>query len=345
MKITFLVGNGFDLNIGKKTSYRNFYNYYLRQPSKSDLIIKLKNNLKQNYENWSDLELGLGEYTKNIKDIDEFDFVLGDIIDNLSIFIKNQEIKYDFTENITNDYYSYLIYPERSLSRGDKESIELFKNKFGSLWNIDIITFNYSLSIEQILKYDDNEKQISNNPNVKLNSIKHIHGFSDRRMIIGVNDITQLGNENFKNNPDITGSIIKPEINKNIKDLVDEDCLKIITESSIICLFGISIGDTDKIWWESIGNRLLREINCILIIFFKGENIPINREYLIARKENEIKTMFKKKANITNEQYETLKNRIYVGYNTDLFKLDNKLKKIIENEIQTSLKIEDIAIN
>ena len=29
MKVVYLIGNGFDLNLGLKTSYSDFYTYYL----------------------------------------------------------------------------------------------------------------------------------------------------------------------------------------------------------------------------------------------------------------------------------------------------------------------------
>lgn len=344
MRITFLIGNGFDLNIGKKTSYRDFYKYYLNQPSQSVLIENLKKDLNQNYKNWSDLELGLGKYTKKINTIDEFDLVLDDIKDNLSNFIGDQEIDYDITDQIMLDYYSNLTYPEKVLTRRDKENIEIFKNRFDSYWYVDIISFNYSLSVERLLKYENVQKKMYEKPNADLNSIRHIHGYFDRRMIVGVNDSSQLFNEGFRNNPNITGSIIKPEFNRNIRDLVDNDCLSIIKSSNIICLFGLSIGDTDKIWWESIGNRLLIDINCILIIFFKGDDIPKNRENLIIRKENEIKNMFIEKINISKEQSESIKDRIYIGYNTDLFKIDSKFKNEIQTKIHKKLKIEDTVI-
>lgn len=47
MNITYLIGNGFDLNLGLKTRYRDFYDYYVKQPSNDDLIKKFKNDLEK----------------------------------------------------------------------------------------------------------------------------------------------------------------------------------------------------------------------------------------------------------------------------------------------------------
>lgn len=58
MNITFLVGNGFDLNLGLRTSYETFYKYYIKKEP-HDLIAKF---IKDDYRLWADLELGLGEF-------------------------------------------------------------------------------------------------------------------------------------------------------------------------------------------------------------------------------------------------------------------------------------------
>ena len=70
MNITFLIGNGFDLNLKLETRYSDFYKYYIDNDPK-DLLSK---SIKNDYEMWSDLEVGLGEFLKNIDEgqIEEF---------------------------------------------------------------------------------------------------------------------------------------------------------------------------------------------------------------------------------------------------------------------------------
>ena len=43
MKIVYLIGNGFDLNLGLKTSYRDFYKKYIKQKSNSEIVENFKN--------------------------------------------------------------------------------------------------------------------------------------------------------------------------------------------------------------------------------------------------------------------------------------------------------------
>lgn len=57
MNITFLIGNGFDINLGLKTRYTDFYPYYLSQ-NHDDIISKA---IANDYDRWADLELALGQ--------------------------------------------------------------------------------------------------------------------------------------------------------------------------------------------------------------------------------------------------------------------------------------------
>ena len=67
MNITYIIGNGFDVNLGLKTRYQDFYDYYQNQPSPSEEVKQLKAHIDRNKENWADLELALGEYTSNLR--------------------------------------------------------------------------------------------------------------------------------------------------------------------------------------------------------------------------------------------------------------------------------------
>ena len=62
MNITFLIGNGFDLNLNLNTRYSDFYKYYMEH-NPNDLLSK---SIEKDYEMWSDLEIGLGKFLQSI---------------------------------------------------------------------------------------------------------------------------------------------------------------------------------------------------------------------------------------------------------------------------------------
>lgn len=96
MNIVFLIGNGFDLEIGLKTSYCDFLSYYLSQNSKASIVSALKEDIKNNIETWADLEKRIGAYLSNVGSPEDAIEIYNDITENLKEFIKAEESKYVF---------------------------------------------------------------------------------------------------------------------------------------------------------------------------------------------------------------------------------------------------------
>ena len=124
MNIVHIIGNGFDLNLDLKTSYKDFYDYYIKINSKNEIIELLKREIKSNSENWSDLELALGKFTSKIKTVDEFEVIRRDIILNLSNYLKVIEDSFDFKKVIIGELLMFLGAPNRKLRNGDKIKFE-----------------------------------------------------------------------------------------------------------------------------------------------------------------------------------------------------------------------------
>lgn len=95
INIVFFIGNGFDINLGMRTRYSDFYEYYKNIESKSSIVKELKEEIARGIINWSDLELAFGKYTIKLKDLDEFDEVYEDIVDNLADYLTKEENETD----------------------------------------------------------------------------------------------------------------------------------------------------------------------------------------------------------------------------------------------------------
>ena len=74
--VTFIIGNGFDINLGMNTRYSDVYNGYISTPSLSNNLATFKKDLQNdkynNYELWSDFEMGMADYIHNFKSEQEF---------------------------------------------------------------------------------------------------------------------------------------------------------------------------------------------------------------------------------------------------------------------------------
>lgn len=325
MKILYFIGNGFDINLGMNTRYSDFYNYYKLQEPRSEIITKLKDEISNGIDNWSDLELALGKYTSKLKDINEFDEVFEDIVDNLADYLTKLEESYDFEKINKNKFFENLCRPENYLTNEDIEEFKIYKqNWHNAEWNVKIVTFNYTTAIEKIISNSTFPIPIGTNNgyNIFLKDIQHIHGFTDRLTVLGVNDVSQIDNVDFHTNQEVLEALIKTKCNKVQRHNVDKVCENQVNEANLICIFGSSLGETDNYWWQLISEQLRRQIR--LIIFSRGDVIKDRFSHKVVRDKRNIKKVFLDKTNLTVEEKELYGENIYIGFNTNMFDINIK---------------------
>ena len=129
MNILYIVGNGLDIQYGLKTKYSDFYEYQIpiykeRKNTENYFNIIYDNILMDentNWENWSDLELALGELTKN-SEIDEEEFMedLEEVSIDLNNYLSIVQDKFDLTGK-TIDIQKYLKEIYSQIPDGSKE--------------------------------------------------------------------------------------------------------------------------------------------------------------------------------------------------------------------------------
>lgn len=287
MNITFLVGNGFDIAAGANTSYRGFYEWYCEQPDERLHIQKFKEAIQQDIanggENWSDFELGLGQYTDHFtpENIDEFWDCYDDAQEKLVKYLKQEEDKLqleNFNEQDIKSLRAGFFHLFEELSDVEKDKLDnmiIRKNT-----TISFISFNYTFILDVCLKecakspvwewkqgYD--LKQILIDP-----KIIHVHGTIEKHPIIGVNDISQIENKKLLSTPRFEDSIVKSAIISSLGSFQQRQAKSKIEHSDIVCIFGMSRGETDSYWWQFILNELLESKNFHLIIFCYEQNPP-----------------------------------------------------------------------
>ncbi|MDR0954391.1 MAG: bacteriophage abortive infection AbiH family protein [Rikenellaceae bacterium] len=329
MNIVYLIGNGFDINLGMKTGYKDFYNYYLNLPKDgdSDVIKSFKEELEterfNNFDNWSDLELALGGYLEFL-DTEQAVELYEHLVEKLSEYIKLEEERWPFNVDKKNLFCEHLISSWQKLYPAEITAINTYLSQWhNQTWNIQIITFNYSRSIERIIQNQPPLliKRRPNGSETYLRSIEHIHGYVEERMILGVNDTSQIANEKLRGESRVTERYVKSERNKRCRTEHDAKCKKWIEEANLICTFGVSYGDTDKKWWEAIGTPLKKGCKMILFAFNNEKVFTGNQINLKYEEEDRIKDHFLKQAGLQDTK-NNIKENIYVAYNTNMFKLD-----------------------
>ncbi len=338
MRAVYLVGNGFDIKLGLKTTYSDFYEYYLKTSSNNLRISEFKKLLldeTKNTEKWSDLELALGEHLEVLSTAEDFDLLFDDIQDELAEYLI--EVQDQFRESIQSktetqlaqiesSLLKQLFAPENHLRGRDATLLREFYKRVGTRPDyFNIINFNYTNTIETLLRISTNSTEFENlthsrnlrNTESKLNNLYHVHGTTDENMVLGVDRKEQMGNDSFARNPDITSQFIKSECNLAQRHGVELKCQNLIINSDLIIIFGSSLGKTDELWWELIANQLHEKRHCLLLVFIYNENIKKRNPSRSERYRRAlIKRIFGK------EVPEAIDERLIVAFNSDIFSLE-----------------------
>lgn len=240
MKILYLIGNGFDIHVGLKTSYPDFLKYYLDQPASAQVdelgrryINRLKNDINRNITLWSDFESEFGKYTKNLGKLganvysleDELDIINDDIREKLSTYIGHEDNRVSFSENASKAFLEDIISPEKHLRDYERRTISYQKD---NVWNktanvIDIISFNYTTTIEHLI-LDGFPVQSGK---FSISEPVHVHGYYNNRMIMGVDNLSQIENEDLKKLPYATDIMVKSQCNHTYGDSHTDQCSRL----------------------------------------------------------------------------------------------------------------------
>lgn len=323
IKITFLVGNGFDLKAGLKTSYRDFYSYYIEQYPEDWLAQKISENM----DAWSDLELELGRITDQISPQMEGEFWDSEknLENALTKYLNAEMERIRFGDADIRDKTETQVY--RSLTGfhmfSQEETMKNVKNIMddaGKQKEYSFISFNYTDTLEQCLNTYGQRFALSllNISSYRDQKVLHVHGsLRDHDMVLGVNDEEQILNKNFRDNNSRL-CLIKSCINDSYKNTRTKDAQAIIDSSDIICIFGMSLGKTDQMWWYSIATWLRKNDSHELIIFSKEEGEYLNRKLLMIQ-EQKIRDKFFENGKIPENLRNQIEGQIHVIINSELF--------------------------
>lgn len=293
MNITFLIGNGFDIKQGLHTSYREFYTWLQAQtddPADASAWLAFKHAIDPNHEFWADLETALGKYLKTVANDDDAKEIIETLRENLRRYIAAQDeiAKSTNTSEILNPadlHCPVSFFPEGTRRRilsttGDIEA---------SYVDVRVILFNYTTTFERLLDWKGDTKKYlytppgrSTNIPKELSAIEHIHGFCDDRgrLAVGVDNPSQIDNPDLAQSPKVCRRYVKDEFNACYELDHAAMCASWISRADIICIYGMSLGESDRRWWGHVANRLINRDSALLFYFvhrdleLRGNNGP-----------------------------------------------------------------------
>lgn len=344
MNIVYIIGNGFDLRLGMPTSYPDFLAFYKYQEPVYDSTVRewkdrffqiMKDKQRKGETEWRDLEIAIGQFTSSFTNNKQsfLDFY-HDINYSLLKFLSEVErlVGNNFSQEECDQLKSDLMSPYRYLN--NREQNNCCKRLGYENWYGNVISFNYTSSLEQLCKesleigisYGRKDSSLT----FQLNGIRHIHGELNKRAILfGLDNIEQISNKLFREDEDILDVLIKPRGNENIGSLIDTEAHDIIQEADLICMFGTSLGPTDQTWWNYIKKRFMENISVTLLYFLyrspaEGKpTLPMdNAPQRFARKR------VVEALGLDGEEKD-YRDRIFVALNTEMFPKRNKQRVLL----------------
>lgn len=341
MNVLYLIGNGFDLRLGLPTRYADFLEYYKRQTpqlgsgrsQQEEAIQKYKERLFSEMaereecgeEQWKDLEIALGEFTTAFgDDADGFCDFYEDMNRSLEAYLSQYNSFEPTSEELEKTRESF-IYPYRYFKA--KEQNKLRAQPFDkTCYSVNIISFNYTSSIESFCReaflrsreYSYSEEKHGGGYRVRYQGVQYIHGkLGDGGILLGVDHGEQIANDQFRQCDDVADLLLKPQANEGRGTLVDEECLSLIAGADVICLFGLSLGPTDQMWWTAIKKRFLDNPEVILLYFHYDPSADSTLNF-DRRKERRARQHLIDALGLEGNQKE-YDDRIFVAINSDMF--------------------------
>ena len=334
MNITFLIGNGFDKGLGLNTGYRDFYEKYCENSAEDDSNIKdFKKMLAEgkkypDINDWSDFETSFGVHSEDFPTHNDDDYAVQKqryiarfrhFAKKFNAYLEEEEKRADFSntkaitttmDNALSTYYH--------IQNENKEAIQnLYKSFSSSPLIYNFITFNYTKCIDKCV--EAYKKHISNYSSKSVGSMLHLHGYVDDNMIMGVNDPSQIKNPLFAKDQDIIRGIVKPQQSYSVRSNYEKPVIETINKSDIICIYGMSIGETDKKWWKIIANWLAKNDRHVLIILSYDDKYDKRFPFEKIEFTDKVTNRFLQLSEMTEDEQKTIRPRIFVEFNHTVF--------------------------
>jgi len=274
-EVLLILGNGFDLNLGLKTSYNHFFENVKLPENKLFEELHLKNK-----NSWIDIEQELEECSnKGLKcvvdrDINEHksSIKLHRLIQEEYNQLKGELKEYLKTQTIDkiSKTYSHTSAFSLLFKLCDREEID-----------ITALNFNYTNTLNDFFSILFNEYFPASMMNRKFKkSIEFIHGKLNTDIVFGIDDKAVINKEHVY----LYKSFDRNKTAKNINLLLE-------LHNEII-FFGYSLGETDKSYFEDFFNK-----RCLFNETSKEEQIKITFYYY---GEEDYKNIYYRLVKLTN---------------------------------------------
>ncbi len=283
MQVTFLIGNGFDLNLGLKTNYSDFLKEYQKeQSSDSEVILNFKADIVSEEKLWSAAESQFGKYTSAFKDkgynAEHFWECYSNFCRALGNYLLEESDKMDFkkSSDVLAKKFSSSI--QNFLNGFKEQQLASIKNSFPHLpsgFNFRFLSFNYTKTLDSFINLVQKKNDMLGIRTVGSSKYQntislpiHVHGYIHHEMVFGVNDDSQISDISLFDGYDevYINQLIKIKTNEMHESNTDNKAFELLKQSDLIYIYGMSFGETDALWWQRICEIMKNKPNLHLIL-------------------------------------------------------------------------------
>ncbi len=344
MNVTFLIGNGFDLQLGLNTNYSQFLDWYVIKPSEDKDIALFRHRLESERGQslwWSDAEVAMGvmfgEYTK--QNIEKYYKCIRDFKQQLVAYLRLEQEKCNYSnkEEIAKKFTSFLQTYQTEIMLNQST---LYFQRRGESATYSFVNFNYTNTLSKIIQccggqgarigsyiYNGNSYADS------IGKVIPVHGELSSSIIMGLNDDKQIKSNGETLSPKARRTLIKPIVNNALGRTEDATAENTIATSDAIVVYGLSMGETDRKWWNLLREWMVRSESHRIVWFTRSNADTLDPaipedllDYVEEQKEN---LLSKFKISREHKNYNSIKQRIFIIRNTKKLNFTIVDKKVL----------------
>lgn len=358
MKVVHLVGNGFDIASGLRTSAPVLLDEFCRVVSAASDAPQFATDLagdiqEKGLDYWCNFEIEIGQYSNNPLVSDNpiaylrakacFDQVLRECL-----LARVPLIDEAFVSTNAASCLSSLGSLFMGLEREERDRQMQIQSPIVATDRIEhyIATLNYLPTLEMLCKAVGYGSIIARGGNYggqhTLSSFAYAHSSLDGMPVCGVDRVEQIANESFRENPDVAATVIKGLIQSDSGMMEDTFVVNHIRQADALCVHGASLGATDGRWWREIIGRMKTAKRVVLVISSHSFEGDYHISYFRRRDRGEAINRFFDAADAAEDEREMLRKRVFVTSSSHLFTIEQPVKdfETLSDDVITGIAAE-----
>ena len=350
--ITFLIGNGFDCACGLKSRYLDTYDGYIKSESATKRIADFKKIIEKNIATWADFEMKLAEYAHTFNNESELIECICDYKEYLNTYLLQEQQRFlGFGKGIGSvesavrlEMAKSLFYFFEGLIPNDKQAVLSALNDARAIY-YQFISFNYTTVFDELISdvFSHDELASLSKKSISHYPVIHIHGRLNNDVVLGVDNESQLSEVQYSLSSRGKRNILKPDFIDQYDTQRKKNALMCIQSSTVICAYGVSLGESDLSWRKALAEWLFDRSHHLVYYRHSLSSKRYPATAITQKMDDEedykevlIKTLFGEE--ISDDLHEQLAKQIHIPVGTNIFNISTAKQEANERYISSLLR-------